>query len=143
MHPFSDQEFCSAAASTNEGKKLEKSHDGYTLYIHRGGMCDADSGKSMWNSQGIRISKEVLKEADIAVDDILDVIVSNGVIILVKPFRHKTLEERAAAYDGMLYGCFYVPGKPFVTRIERVTLVTRRTREPNVILWWISSIPTV
>ena len=59
--------------------------------IHRGGMCDADSGKSMWNSQGIRISKEVLKEADIAVDDILDVIVSNGANILVKPFRHKTV----------------------------------------------------
>ena len=48
------------------------------------------------------ISKEVLKEADVAVDDILDVKVSNGVIMLVKPFRHKTLEERAAAYDGKL-----------------------------------------
>lgn len=65
-------------------------------------MCDADSGKSMGNSQGIRISKEVLKEADVAVDDILDVKVSNGVIMLVKPFRHKTLEERAVAYDGKL-----------------------------------------
>lgn len=54
------------------------------------------------NSQGIRISKEVLREADVAVDDILDVKVSNGVIMLVKPFRHKTLEERAAAYDGRL-----------------------------------------
>ena len=65
-------------------------------------MCDADSGKSMGNSQGIRFSKEVLKEADVAVDDILDVKVSNGVIMLVKPFRHKTLEERAVAYDGKL-----------------------------------------
>ena len=58
--------------------------------------------KAWGNSQGIRISKEVLKEADVAVDDILDVKVSNGVIMLVKPFRHKTLEERAAAYDGRL-----------------------------------------
>ena len=58
--------------------------------------------KAWGNSQGIRISKEVLKEADVAVDDILDVKVSNGVIMLVKPFRHKTLEERAAAYDGKL-----------------------------------------
>ena len=58
--------------------------------------------KAWGNSQGIRFSKEVLKEADVAVDDILDVKVSNGVIILVKPSRHKTLEERAAAYDGKL-----------------------------------------
>ena len=58
--------------------------------------------KAWGNSQGIRISKEVLKEADVAVDDILDVKVSNGLIMLVKPFRHKTLEERAAAYDGRL-----------------------------------------
>ena len=58
--------------------------------------------KAWGNSQGIRFSKEVLKEADVAVDDILDVKVSNGVIMLVKPFRHKTLEERAVAYDGKL-----------------------------------------
>ena len=39
-------------------------------------------------------------------NDILEVTVSNGVITLVKPFRHRTLEERAAEYDGklMLYG---------------------------------------
>ena len=58
--------------------------------------------KSWGNSQGIRISKEVLQEADIAVDDILDIKVSNGVIMLVKTFRHKTLEERAAEYGGKL-----------------------------------------
>lgn len=28
--------------------------------------------------------------------------VSNGVIKLAKPFRHKTLEERASAYKGKL-----------------------------------------
>ncbi len=54
------------------------------------------------NSQGIRIPKEVLQEAAISVDDVLDVRVSNGMIMLVKPFRHKTLEERAAEYDGKL-----------------------------------------
>ena len=58
--------------------------------------------KSWGNSQGIRISKEVLQEADIAVDDILDIKVSNGVIMLVKTFRHKTLEKRAAEYGGKL-----------------------------------------
>ena len=54
------------------------------------------------NSQGIRLSKEVLKSAGIAVNEVLDVSVSNGVITLVKPNRHKTLEERAAEYDGKL-----------------------------------------
>lgn len=58
--------------------------------------------KAWGNSQGIRIPKEVLQEADFLVDDILDVKVSNGMIMLVKPFRHKTLEERAAEYGGKL-----------------------------------------
>lgn len=57
----------------------------------------------MWgNSQGIRLPKDILQEASISVNDVLDVKVSNGMITLVKPFRHKTLEERAAEYDGKL-----------------------------------------
>ena len=58
--------------------------------------------KEWGNSQGIRLPKEVLKNAGIALNEILDVTVSNGVITLVKPFRHKTLEERAAEFDGKL-----------------------------------------
>lgn len=58
--------------------------------------------KAWGNSQGIRISKDILQTADIAIDDVLDVTVSNGVITLVKPFRHKTLEERAAEFNGKL-----------------------------------------
>lgn len=58
--------------------------------------------KEWGNSQGIRISKEILQEANIAVNDILDVKVVNGMITLVKPFRHKTLEERAAEFNGKL-----------------------------------------
>ena len=54
------------------------------------------------NSQGVRIPKETLQEADMNIDDILEIKVSNGVIKLVKPFRHKTLEERAAEYGGTL-----------------------------------------
>lgn len=38
----------------------------------------------------------------IAVDDVLDVKVVNGMITLVKPFGHKTLEERAADFNGKL-----------------------------------------
>ncbi len=58
--------------------------------------------KEWGNSQGIRLPKEVLKEARIAVNEMLDITVSNGVITLTKPFRHKTLEERAAEFEGKL-----------------------------------------
>ena len=58
--------------------------------------------KEWGNSQGIRLSKDVLHGAGIEVNDVLDVIVSNGCISLVKKIPHKTLEERAAAYDGKL-----------------------------------------
>jgi len=58
--------------------------------------------KTWGNSQGIRIPKEILQEADVVIDEILDIKVSNGVIMLLKPFRHKTLEERAAQYGGWL-----------------------------------------
>ena len=46
------------------------------------------------NSQGIRFPKAVLQEAGIAINDRLTVEVENGIIILSKPFRHRTLEER-------------------------------------------------
>ena len=59
--------------------------------------------KTWGNSQGIRIPKEALLEASFALDDILDIKVSNGMIMLMKPFRHKSLEERAAEYGGNLY----------------------------------------
>ena len=58
--------------------------------------------KEWGNSQGVRLSKEILKSAGVALNEVLDVTVSNGVITLVKPFRHKTLEERAAEYGGDL-----------------------------------------
>ena len=58
--------------------------------------------KEWGNSQGIRLSKEILQSAGIALNEVLDVTVSNGVIILAKSFRHKTLEERAAEFGGKL-----------------------------------------
>ena len=48
------------------------------------------------------MSKKILKSAGIEVNEVLDVTVSDGMIVLVKPFRHKTLEERAGEYDGKL-----------------------------------------
>ena len=58
--------------------------------------------KKWGNSQGIRLPKEVLKSAGIAINEMLDITVANDVITLVKPFRHKTLEERAMEFDGKL-----------------------------------------
>lgn len=58
--------------------------------------------KTWGNSQGIRLSKEILQVANISVDDILDVKVSNGAIMLSKPFRHRTMEERASEFGGKL-----------------------------------------
>ena len=58
--------------------------------------------KEWGNGQGIRLSKDILQGAGIYVNDVLYVSVSNGVIVLAKPFRHKTLEERAAEFGGKL-----------------------------------------
>ena len=58
--------------------------------------------KPWGNSQGIRLPKSVLNEAGFLPDETLDVKAENGRIILYRAFRHKTLEERAAEYDGKL-----------------------------------------
>jgi len=58
--------------------------------------------KEWGNGQGIHIPKELLQDAGIALNEILNISASNGVITLTKAFRHKTLEERAAEYGGNL-----------------------------------------
>ena len=58
--------------------------------------------KRWGNSQGIRLSKELLESAEIDYDDILDVNVVNGSIVISKKYKHKTLEERAQKYGGKL-----------------------------------------
>ena len=58
--------------------------------------------KAWGNSQGIRIPKEVLQDAGLSLDEMLNITVSNGVITLAKAFQHKTLEERAAEFGGNL-----------------------------------------
>lgn len=50
-------------------------------------------------SQRIRISKDILQQANIEVDDVLDIEAVDGMITLMKSFRHKTLEERAAEFN--------------------------------------------
>lgn len=58
--------------------------------------------KEWGNSQGVRIPKEVLRDAGISLNEVLDITVSDGVITLSKALRHRTLEERAKEYGGKL-----------------------------------------
>ena len=58
--------------------------------------------KKWGNSQGIRLSKEILESAGIRTDEVLEITASKGIITLEKTFQHRTLEERAAEYGGKL-----------------------------------------
>lgn len=58
--------------------------------------------KQWGNSQGIRISRDILKQANIEINEILEIEVHEGTIIISKPFKHKTLEERILAYNNQL-----------------------------------------
>lgn len=63
-------------------------------------LCVGSDGLFLLPERGC--SKDVRKSAGIELNENLDVSVANGVITLMKPFHHKTLEERAAEYDGKL-----------------------------------------
>lgn len=58
--------------------------------------------KPWGNSQGIRLSKSVLEEAGIQVNDTVQIEVRENTIILKKVFKHRTFEERLAEYDGKM-----------------------------------------
>ncbi|SEA31636.1 antitoxin MazE [Lachnospiraceae bacterium NK3A20] len=58
--------------------------------------------KAWGNSQGVRLPRTVILEANLKMDDILDIEVADEKIILSKKFRHKSLEERAKAYNNKL-----------------------------------------
>lgn len=58
--------------------------------------------KAWGNGQGVRFSKELLDSLGIRMDDYLEVKVEKGDIILSKSFKHKTLEERAAEFEGKI-----------------------------------------
>ncbi len=55
------------------------------------------------NSKENKITKDVLQEADFSVDDVLEKKVSNGMFMPAETFWHRSLEERAAEYDGQLH----------------------------------------
>lgn len=58
--------------------------------------------KAWGNSNAIRIPAEVLREAGVKREDELDIRVDGDKIVLSKTRRHKSLEERIAAYGGEL-----------------------------------------
>ena len=55
------------------------------IYKDNGGVFLQTQVKTWGNSQGTRISKEILQEANIAVDDVLDVKVVNKIIMSFSP----------------------------------------------------------
>lgn len=58
--------------------------------------------KEWGNSQGIRLSKEIISLADISPYDQLEVEVNKGEIILRKKNKRLSLEERALKYGGKI-----------------------------------------
>ena len=58
--------------------------------------------KKWGNGSGIRFTKEVLREAGISMEDTLNAEIVNGQIILTPMFRHRSLRERAAEFNGEL-----------------------------------------
>ena len=54
------------------------------------------------NGQGIRIPKSILVGMGLAVGDQVEMSVHMGKLIIEKPFRHRTLEERAMEHGGNL-----------------------------------------
>ncbi|MBQ0040699.1 MAG: AbrB/MazE/SpoVT family DNA-binding domain-containing protein [Clostridiales bacterium] len=58
--------------------------------------------KSWGNSQAIRLAKELLEIAGMKANEEVNIEACNGQITISKSFKHKTLEERAAEYNGRL-----------------------------------------
>ena len=58
--------------------------------------------KKWGNGSGIRFTKEFLREAGVTVEDMLNAEIVNGQVILTPVFRHRSLRERAAEFNGEL-----------------------------------------
>jgi len=58
--------------------------------------------KKWGNGSGIRFTKEFLREAGISMEDTLNAEIVNGQIVLTPVFRHRSLRERAAEFNGEL-----------------------------------------
>ena len=58
--------------------------------------------KKWGNGSGIRFTKEFLREAGITMEDTLNAEIINGQIVLTPVFRHRSLRERTAEFNGEL-----------------------------------------
>ena len=58
--------------------------------------------KKWGNGSGVRFTKEFLREAGITMDETLNAEIINGQIVLTPVFRHRSLRERAAEFNGEL-----------------------------------------
>lgn len=54
------------------------------------------------NSQGVVLPKAVMELCGFKVNEQVDMEIVNQEIVIRKPFRHKTLEERASEFGGRL-----------------------------------------
>ena len=68
--------------------------------------------KNWGNSQGIRLPKQITKQLNINVDDVLEVKIMDDMIVLKKTFKHKSFSERLAEYDGKISVYNYEWGNP-------------------------------
>ena len=58
--------------------------------------------KQWGNGTGIRFTKDFLRRAGLKLNDTLNAEIIDGQIVLTPEFRHRSLKERAAEYDGQL-----------------------------------------
>ncbi len=68
--------------------------------------------KTWGNSHGIRLSKNIMKEANMKDDDMLQIEASENLIIIRKTYKHKTFAERLAEYDGKMEAYTFDWGEP-------------------------------
>ncbi len=68
--------------------------------------------RSWGNSQGIRITKEVMDKMGLKISDVMDVETTEDAIILRKSFKHKSFEERLAEYGNKITACDFDWGEP-------------------------------
>ena len=64
------------------------------------------------NSSAIRLPKKILEKLNIKVSDVLEIQASGDTITLKKVFKHKSLKERLAEYDGKIEVAEFDWGEP-------------------------------
>ena len=75
-------------------------------------MTETAALKTWGNSQGIIIPKKILKALHWNVPDVLELEVTEDEIRIRKPFRHKSFEERRAAYQDRIEVLDFDWGEP-------------------------------